>query len=433
MAFGTITYNDAVTSLAQGQINRLANPYYKWISKKPTKVTYWNINNKHTTLDIGKRDAYDQLGNKSPLRYNRIKDFMIYGFPRTQVELDLQEYGVEGQEIGGESLILPKTIIPQVDDMFLVDYLTIPYLFRVVKCTIDNLETPNHANFYKINFILDNTREDWLASLNGKQLVKKLKFKIVNAGTNSTCILSEEEDDALGKLQSLYETLRGYYIELFWRPNIQTFVYNYIDNTFVYDPYIIEFMIRNALFDSDNELKYLYVEHATHTSSTFTLEYDRTIFKDIEDRNSQMHTNSAYMVPVHDPNSLLMDRMEDYFQLSVNLLDKHASQPVNQINNNLFDHIQENTPFNEDNEVNNVLYWNIIINFMNNKEDFSFTSLELESLEKIKYKYCKNLFYEIPILMYIIKTYISNISKSNDTDSEQKAEEYMEKCFSIGK
>lgn len=432
MAFGQMTYNTMVDSLSQAQISRMSNPYYKWISKKPTIVTYWNINNKHTTLDIGKKDIYDQLGNKSPLRYNRIKDFVIYGFPRTQVEMELQEYGIEAQEIGGEILILPRTIIPQVEDLFTVDYFNKPYIFRIIKCTIDNLEIPGGANFYKCSFVLDNTREDWLESINSKQLIKKLKFKISNIGTNSTCILTEEEDAALGKLSDLYEKLRGYYIELFWRDNIQTFVYNYADGQYIYDPYMIEFMIRNSLFFSDDELKYLFVDHAVHTSGTFTIEYNRTIFKDIEDKNPKLHTNSAYSLPVHDPNSLLVDRMEDYLQLSVNLIDKNSSDPINQLNNNLFDHIQENTPFDEENEMNHVLYWNIIVNYLN-QDEFSITVPEIESLEKIKFKYCKDLFYEIPILLYIIKSYISNLQKSETSTSEEDANIYLEKCFSVGK
>ena len=433
MGFGSITYNSLVNSMTTSQITRFNNPFYKWSNKSPTKVTYWNINNKHTTLDAGKKDIYDQLGNKSPLRFNRIKDFIIYGFPRTQVEMELQEYGVEAQEIGGEILILPRSIIPQVDDVFTVDYLPKPYIFRIVKVTIDNLEIPGGANFYKCNFLLDNSREDWLASLNGKQLIKKLKFKIENVGTNSTCILSEEEDEALAKLHELYEKLKEYYIELFWRDNIQTFVYNYLDNQYIYDPYMIEFMIRGALFDSDDELKYLFIDHAVHTSSTFTLEYNRTIFKDIEDQNPKLHTNSAYMLPVHDPNSLLMDRMEDYLQLSVNLIDKHNSDPVNQLNTNLFDHIQENTPFDENNEANHVLYWNIIVNYLN-QEDFMITLPEIISIEKIKFRYCKDLFYEIPILLYIIKAYMNTLQKKEDTTNiESDANTYLENCFSVGK
>lgn len=436
MGFGNATYNSMVTSLSNAQVGRLANPYYKWINRSPTVCTYWNCNTKRSTLDAGTKDTFDQLGNRSSLRYNRIKNFILYGISRTQVDLQLQEYGVEGNEIGGECLILPKTIIPQPDDYFQINYLQeYPYLFRIVQVTIDNLEVAGGGyNFYKCRYMLDNSREDWLESLNGRQLVKKFVFRIENVGTNATAIISEEEDTALTQLQSIYDTLRKYYIELFWRPNIQTFVCGYLDGQFFYDAYLIEFMMRNALFSSNKELEYLYIDQAVHTSSTFLLEYDRTIFADIENRTNLLHTNSAYLVPVHDPNSLLVDRMEDYFELSINLAHKDSSNPVNNIHNNLFANIQENTPFNEKNTSNQVLYWNIIVNFLNqDKSVFQFTEAQINSLKKIQYKPCKDLFYEIPILMYIIKTYINDVQSTNEAPIAEEYQANMEECFNVRK
>ena len=438
MGFGEITYNSMVNSLSNAQMDRLANPYYKWIQQKPQIVTYWNINNKRTTLDPGMTDSYDQLGNKSSFRYNRIKNFILYGISRTRVEMELQDYGVESAEIGGECLVLPNTIIPQPNDYFQLDILgNQPYLFRIVQVTVDNLETPGNnreTNFYKCRYLLDNSRQDWLESLNGRQLVKKFVFKMENVGSNTTSIITEEEDTALTQLQSIYETLRKYYVELFWRPNIQTFVCGYLDGQFFYDGYLIEFIMRNGLFSSSNELEYLYIDQAVHTPSTFLLEYDRTIFADIENRKSQLHTNSAYLVPVHDPNSLLVDRMEDYHQLSVNLSHKGYSNPINNIHNNLFANIQENTPFNEDDTANHVLYWNIIVNFLNqDKSTFSFTEAEINSLTNIKFRYCKDLFYEIPILLYIIKTYISDLQEKGNTEIAEEYEANMEHCFNVKK
>lgn len=438
MGFGEITYNSMVNSLNTAQMNRLANPYYKWIQQKPQIVTYWNINNKHTTFDPGTTDSYDQLGSKSSFRYNRIKNFILYGISRSRVELELQEYGIESSEIGGECLVLPKTIIPQPSDYFQLDILgNQPYLFKIVQVTIDNLETPGNdraANFYKCRYVLDNSREDWLEYLNGRQLVKKFVFKMENVGTNSTAIITEEEDTALSKLQEICDTMRKYYIELFWKDNLQTFVCGYLDGQYFYDGYLVEFMMRNGLFSSSNELDYLYIDQAVHTSSTFLLEYNRTIFADIENRTSQLHTNSAYLVPVHDPNSLLVDRMEDYLQLSVNLAHKNCSNPINNIHNNLFANIQENSPFNEDDTANHVLYWNIIVNFLNqSKDEFKFTDAEIDSLLNIKYKYSKDLFYEIPILMYIIKTYISEFQESGSTEVAEEYEANMENCFNVRK
>jgi hypothetical protein len=432
------TYKNTVQSLTAAANARLSNPYAKWNDKKPTVVTYYNLDYKASTLDTGKKDTYDQLGKKSPLRYNKINNFVLYGLPRFPVDIDMSDYGPESQTIGGQALILPKTIIPSADDYFTVNYLKEGYLFRVTKQSIDSVENDMDTNFYQITFELDNTRLDWIKALNSKSLNlnRVYNFSIENVGTNKACLLSEEDENSLSTLLDLYDTLRDYYVNLFWRPNVQAFICGYINGMWFYDPYLTEFMIRNQLFVTDDELKYLFIEQATHRPSTFYIEYDHTVFKDIEDANPQMHTNSGYLVPVHDPNSLLVDRMEEYFEMSINL--HHADlDPVNQLNNNLFDLIQRNKPFDEKDTTNNVLYWNIIINYMNGADASSLTEAQLNSLKNLKYKYCKDLFYEIPILMYILRGYAGQLEQGfPDNTVSENDETYgklLEKCYNVRK
>lgn len=433
MGFTNVTYNEMVSSLAQNRVNQLANPFWKFNNLRPTKVRYWNLNSKKTSLDVGKKDTYDQLGPKSSLRYNRIKDFILYGVPRFQVDLNLEEDGVQSSELNGDAIILPNTIIPSADDYFTIDYIKKPYVFRVTRQTIDNMENERGMNFYRIEFTLDNTRQDFLDALNGRQLAYKYIFKIDRVGTNYSPMMTEEEDAAIGKLSQLYEVLRTRYIELFWRSNVQAFICAYLDGMYLYDPYLTEFMIRNHLFDSDEELKYLYIDQAVHYSSTFNIEYDHTIFRDFEKRNPKLHTNSAYPVPVHDPNSLLVDRMEDYMELSLNL--KHNSQtPINQLNNNLFDHIEQNTPFNEEDTSNHKLYWNMLVNWINQRDDYEITVAQLESLEKLVFKYSKDLFYEIPLVMYVLKCYMEKLAGSESENTIlSMANTYLEQCYNVGK
>ncbi len=430
---------NTVQSLTAASMALLSNPYAKWNDKKPTVVTYYNLDYKASTLDTGKKDTYDQLGKKSPLKYNRINNFVLYGLPRFPVDIDMSDYGPESQTIGGQALILPKTIIPSVDDYFTVNYLKEGYLFRVTKQTIDSVENDEDMHFYQLTFELDNTRLDWIKALNSKalNLNRIYNFKIENIGTNKTCILSEDEENSMNELYDIYDNLRDYYVNLFYRANVQAFICGYIDGIWFYDPYLTEFMIRNQLFVSDDETKYLFIEQATHRPSTFFIEYDRTIFKDVEDRNPQMHTNSAYLVPVHDPNSLLVDRMEEYFELSVNLHHSNTD-PVNQLNNNLFDLIQRNKPFDEKDTTNHCLYWNIIINYMNGADATSLTPAQLNSLKNLKYKYCKDLFYEIPILMYILKDYTNQLESgipdnTSSTTDDSTYGEFLEKCYSVKK
>ena len=431
MGFTNTIYKETLNTLVQGRLNRLQNPFYKWIDKKPTIVTYWNMNTKMSSLDEGRRDNYDQLGDKSPLRYNRIDDFVLYGIQQIQIEINTDEFGPSAPDIEGEALILPNTIIPSADDYFTISYLQGPYLFRVTRQTIDTFE--NGQNFYKITYILDMTGNEFINKLNSKQTIKRFKFKIENVGTNSTCLLTDADDSLISLLSKLYNKFRRYYIELFWRANIQTFVYGYCED-FIYDGYLIEFLIRNNIFAADDNNEYLYLAQATHTNQTFNIEYDNTIFKDFEEQNHYLHTNSCYACHIHDPNSLLIDRLEEYKQLSINKHDIHFSDPINWLNMNLFDHIEQNSLFNEEDESNHKLYWNIFINWCNQGDNFEITSEELNSLDKLKIKYSKDLFYEIPLLLFIIKSYIGRLQQTTDTTSiTEEANKYLEKCYNVKK
>jgi hypothetical protein len=386
-----------------------------------------------TTLDTGKKDTYQELGNKSSLRYNKIKNFVLYGIPRFNVDLNLEEFGIESNPIEGEAIILPNTIIPSVDDYFTISYIPKPYLFRITKQTIDTVENNSDINFYKVSFVLDTTRDDFLKSLNGRQLVNTYTFDMSKVGTNMTPILTEEESDGIASLQSAYDTMMRNYKDLFWKNNVQAFICGHDGYFFIYDPYLTEFIIRNDLFyNNGKDNDWIFVDQAVHKSHTFNIEYANTIFNDVENRNPNLNTNSAYAIPVHDPNSLLTDRLEEYMELSVNIRNS-LLKPINNINMKLFDMIEQNTPFNEDDTANPLLYWNIIINWMND-DDYSITAPQLNSLLNLKYMYSKDLFYHIPLLMFIIKQYIAKLQTTvDDSDDSSKNNHYLEPCYNTGK
>lgn len=423
MAFSNTTYRQTTDSLVAGLQSRLDNPYYTFTDKKPTVVTYWNINYKKSTLDQGSQQPYDQIGDDYPLRYNKVNNFVLYGLPRMNVNYNLGEYGIESP-IEGEAYILPNTIIPCVEDWFTIGYVnefaTDPILFKVTHVTIDTLESG--ANFYKIEYTFDKTDKKYIEELNGKLLVYEYEYLPGNVGTNRVCLISKGDNDLINRLQSVYDLLKSYYIDLFYRRNIQTFVYCY-DGLYIYDPYLIEFIIRNKILDSG---EYMYITQAVHTPDTFAIEYDHTIFRDIEKQNPQLHLNSNYPVLVHDPMSLLVDRMEDYYELSINLKHKCYNEPINNIDMDLFDRIVNNKLYNEEN-IKEPIYRNMIISYVNG--EYSINDKMIDNLEELNYKRSKDLFYEMPILMYCIEAYINNIQQDNSGKLGNNDLDTTEECY----
>ena len=397
--FINTNYNKTIDNLVEGAKSRLNNPFYIYGDRKPTIVTYYNINHNASTLDTGSSTLYDDIGQNSSLRFNKIENFHLYGIEKINVNLDVGEYGLESP-IEGEALILPNTIVPVPGDMFIINHvIDKPYLFMVTGIGIDTLYTG--ANFYKISYKLTRTDMDALTSLETVQTIKRFTYKAGNVGTTLTPLIESNQAELIDKIEDNIDTLLNYYMNLFYKNSVQNFILEY-QHMYLYDPYLIEFMIRNKLFALSGN-NYFHVEQAVYIGDTFALEYDHSIFKDIEIKKSNMRLNSVYPVPVDDPNSLLVDRLESYYKLSNKVMYKDYDNPINWLDMDLLDRVINNELYDED---SNLYYRNLLILYMNNKE-FDITDKIMNSIMDIEFNYTKELFYMIPILVFILKSYVN--------------------------
>lgn len=397
--FINTNYNKTIDNLVEGAKSRLNNPFYIYGDRKPTIVTYYNINHNASTIDKGSSTLYDDIGQNSSLRFNKIENFHLYGIEKINVNLDVGEYGLESP-IEGEALILPNTIVPVPGDMFIINHvIDKPYLFMVTGIGIDTLYTG--ANFYKISYKLTRTDMDALTSLETVQTIKRFTYKAGNVGTTLTPLIESNQAELIDKIEDNIDTLLNYYMNLFYKNSVQNFILEY-QHMYLYDPYLIEFMIRNKLFALSGN-NYFHVEQAVYIGDTFALEYDHTIFKDIEIKKSNMRLNSVYPVPVDDPNSLLVDRLESYYKLSNKVMYKDYDNPINWLDMDLLDRVINNELYDED---SNLYYRNLLILYMNNKE-FDITDKIMNSIMDLEFNYTKELFYMIPILVFILKSYVN--------------------------
>ena len=153
------TYRDTVEKITGLNSTLINNSFYTLNDKKPTLVTYYNIDRDASTLDPGSKIAYDNIGKDSPIRFNKIKDFIIYGFSRIEMDTQNDEFGLEADRISGECFVLPNTIIPTEGDYFEVDHITdSTWLFIITDVQRDTLE--NGSNVYKLSYKLEYVDHD---------------------------------------------------------------------------------------------------------------------------------------------------------------------------------------------------------------------------------------------------------------------------------
>ena len=418
------TYHDTVDQIT-GMYNSLVNnPFYNWNDKKPTLCTYYNINKDYSSLDPGSKIQYDNINDESPIRYNRIYDFIIYGFNRIELQTENGDFGLEASEISGDAYVLPNTIIPTEGDYFEIRHIKdSTWLFIITDVQQDTLQ--NGSNAYKLTYKLeydDNT-----------QIQNKIKHNYrmidIREGTNIVKIVKCEDYEIAKIIDEKAVMLKKYFYELFYDPKVQTFIFTDLTDFRMYDPFMIEFLIRNKILDNGEE-DYVHVDHKLHLRKTFSLDYDRTFLRTFEKKDKEKLLGSNYKIiysVIKSFGTTFASRYEAYYEVEYRDVIGGYNMPC--ISNDLIFRIKENRPINnlDDKRLQDYFLWeNIIIKYFN---DGVINEDEINNIDNLIYKFqdmvdlsrtkkelfefdsALKVFYIIPVLIYCLEYYIENILK----------------------
>lgn len=395
------TYHDTVEKVSGFYNNLVNNPFYVLNDKKPTLCTYYNINKDFSSLDPGSKIEMELIGDESPIRYNKIQDFVLYGFNRIELNTESDEFGLEANPIEGECYILPNTIIPTEGDYFEIDHIKdLTWLFQVKDVQKDTLD--NGSNAYKINYKLHVEDNSEIKN----QIVHNFRLIESIEGTNVAKVVRCEDYDIAKVMDEKAVMLKKYYEDLFYNEKVQTFTYIDSMNFCTYDPYMIEFLIRNSILANGDE-SYIHIAHQIPVTRTFSLDYDRTFFRVFERNKVEKLASSNYSTYLNEIVSYgttFSSRYEDYYSTEYKE-DVKPGFNTTCINEEFIHMIVDNTM-----ETDITLLWkNILIKYLNNMVDL--TQEELDSIEDIKFISSKEAFYTIPLLIFCLEKYIENVLK----------------------
>jgi hypothetical protein len=379
----------------------LNNPYYLFNDKTASIATYYNLNTTMTTLDEATRENYAELTVNSPLRFNKVSGFYIYGISKIEPNLEINEYGLEGDNVDGEAVILPNTVVPYPGDRFILNQLGEKYIFQVTHVNPNTLDTG--SVMYKINYVLCGS--DGLQTIEDK-VVKSYKFINTNVGTNYACLIEEETYLELSEIETISRMLKDYYIQLFYDVRVQTMCYYRDTAGFkVHDPYLLEFLIRNEILEGSTD--YVYLDHQLYLPNTFGVDYDRTIFSTIDHNDITRHVGLyiGNLLLVTQKLSLLYAYPQDYYYMEY-VRTNNKFYIIDIFDDPEFgDKIKNNT------KTGNVMK-DILIGFFNKE---SVTPKQLEDLKHIDYMNNAELYYLIPFTIYILDKHIQDtLYKTSD-------------------
>ena len=194
--------------------------------------------------------------------------------------------------------------------------------------------------------------------------------------------------------------------QIFFDEKVQNFVYLY-NGYHMYDPYMIEFMIRNKLMAYGTD--YVYVHHGATVGKTFGYDYTKTLYyllEHPEEKDSRSIFTTATAIGITDINSLMTTRQETYYQITYNDPNKINARieifPVEVI-----ERIKSGELYTELDSVDKQVY-NLLIAYF--KKDYEYIKGNLiDMIRQLDYTDNIRYFYIIPINLFIIKSFILHL------------------------
>ena len=389
--------------------NILNNPYYLMNDKRATKVTYLNLNTTMTTLDESTRGNYSEFTHDSPARYNRINGFYLYGISRIEPNLEISEFGLQTSDVSADAVVLPNTIIPYPGDVFFIDSIEKDFLFQVTAVNPNTLDTG--SLMYRINYTLISTDGISRNDIESK-IVKSYTFSVENYGSNFGCLITDDDLAAVSEIEKITTMLKDYYMAMFYNSKVQTFTYTKYDGyrnvadrlgglfgLHVHDQFLLEFIIRNNILGGSSD--YIYLQHQIVLPATFAIDYDKTFFSSLENKDIEHHLGRT------DTNlwlctqrlSLLYAYPEDYYYTNYSDLN-HSLNIIN-----IFDDPDFCNKIKRNEKTTNILK-NIIIMWFNNEP---IDSEILKDINHIDYMDNMEMYYLIPMAIFCLEKYIQDI------------------------
>ena len=269
--------------------DRLKSPLARYQDTTPTYVTYYHINNDETLVDAGFKDVQSILGHRSPIRFDEIKNFPMYGIEPVVLQLQNLDQGLD-TTYEGDAVILHSTIQPLQNDHFTIPSLNDNFVFRVTNIEYD-VALPK--NFYKIQYMLEWIDDTKVAEVK-KQVSHECTCVLDNLGTDKSVIIEDALLTKLNKVTDMYEDIASTYMSMFYSDRHNCFLGEIEPNIYVYDALQTEFINKHSLFVTKKSFQTLILTDQ-YTDPKRRLKYEKSVYRLIERQNKDLMQNFKFI------------------------------------------------------------------------------------------------------------------------------------------
>ena len=378
---------------------RLKSQTNKYIENGALLTTFFNISENATTVDRGLRDIDKIFGHNSPLRFNRILNFPVYGFGAANPE-NSDEIGITDINIDGECQVLPSTIVPHPNDFFIINHLKMKGVFQVTDVKYDSMKV---EGYYKITYRLHSTSDEILENLE-KQTVGTYHCDLNAMGTDVNPIIKQDDFIKRGQIQQMVNAMIQSYRAMFYDERHNCFLLYHQDlGTRWFDMCGNEFMAKHSIMNPENSGTVI-ILHEKIRDRQLSLFYNNSVYNWLELGCPKRFLQKFYFL-LNDaagwPDSSFARWNEDDIQV-LQPLALHQAK-VNYQKHSLFDSVQV-AGFEDLTKEPTSEYEKLIYKFINEAHSISINDVSLYTadslLSSVKHS---DVYLYTPIIVYIIR------------------------------
>lgn len=375
---------------------KLKSPMSRFLDTTPTFVTYYHVNADETTVDEGYKDVASILGHRSPIKYKKIESFPLYGIDQVVLQLQEQEQGLDS-ECTGDAILLPNTIKPLQNDFFMIPYLHDVYLFRVTEIQYDNAMADN---FYKISYQLEYLDQEKVDALE-KQSNEKYTCVLDNIGTENKCLIESGIYEKLQEVDNIYDLMVSTYMALFYNDRYNCLLGDIGKGQKIYDPYQTEFINKHSLLNRKNNLKTIILTDQIDDRLQ-RIKYEKSVYRLIERQDyTRIHNFNYTVFQGSTYHESAFSRWADSSVYILDLVNDNNEECKTKIFSNEFVLAVKNNGFVQSKHAE------LIQKFIR-REKITINDIpDILNEELYDFNDSIEVFFIIPIIMYIIKTIVN--------------------------
>lgn len=379
---------------------RLQSHVNKYIENGAILTCYYSQKESAITVDRGSRDINQIFGKESPLRFNRIENFPLYGFGQASPN-NSDEQQIEDISIEGDCIILPNTIVPKPMDFFIVNHLKMKALFQVSEVVFDTMK---EEGYYKIRYRLYSTEAESFNNLE-KQTVELYHMDLNAVGSDVNPIIQKDDYILKNKIIQMMNKMIESYRAMFYNSRHNCFIYHDQETGMDYfDMCGNEFIGKHSLLNIENSHDVIVLQDKLYDTQ-LPLYYNNSIYNWIElGAPGKLLQRFYYILTCADayPTSSFSLWDEGDIQIMTPITPNQAGRYTQDYS--YFDNTQLKAFMNDRFEVRGSEFDKLIWKYIHNPHDLSIKDISLNTGD-VLFSSIKHIdvFLYTPIIIYIIR------------------------------